>query len=296
MGNSIGTPNTVEEFQKKYEKRCISNHNQMDHNEDVCHGMSLDWMQSMLNEQGKTFITVGQSKHGSLTRKLLIKQNRITHNAYIDALDKFNQSFEPFKEKYIKNVMQMEDIGPKIDRFRRIEALDLAGNVSNTTKYRRALKHYGPEMLQLESKQLGFDQKLRWFQTRFDENARNFHHNYNYFVQCYQERKGLFENIEVRPRNSTIHEDAEEVLGMIGTCIDQLESGECAVVNFQREGGGHYVAFYRGGGVYHMFDPNVGWYSEISKTNLWTMFSDLFAVDYLKKPYKTLQWSIFKKN
>jgi hypothetical protein len=324
MGNTTPKPvnerpQTIEEFEIKYQKSCRSSHNQKVFKEGICHGMCLDWVRSMLNDSGARFMDYHSMKFDSL-KKVYSMEARI-HNVYNKVGEKLIQaSLQAATELRL----QAEHKQRKARRLQQ-HGLQLLDSIENTERrLRGVLSDSERTVLEINvramDRDIGLindivDRNVNFVQAterrilQLNQQMKNdevmFHHFYSYFRQNFREWIKDGEDFSDIVAGVGRYEDfGSDTLGdwfsKIRTCLFQLQTRQCALLNFRRgsddpkdPGAGHYIAFARMNARFHLFDPNVGWYEAEGLDAIMELFKDLWSAGYIRSNYRKSIWRVF---
>ncbi|HKO56948.1 MAG TPA: hypothetical protein VJ276_13820 [Thermoanaerobaculia bacterium] len=324
MGNSTPTPSSkrpqsIEEFELKYTANCRSSHNQKRLKEGICHGMCLDWVRSMIRDSGARFVDYHSMDIGQL-RKVYAVEARM-HQAYNVVGDKL------MKASLARQKELLDQAERKNQKARRLQqhGMELLRTIDETElRLGEKLSESERTVLSINSRAMWrdigrinsyVDETSQFAKTTelqvqrlnevFHDDERMFHHFYSYFrdhLHEWVEKGDEFSDIIAGTGEyESLHPKAlDDWFSKIRACLFQLQSKQCALLNFRRSsddkkdpGAGHYVAFARVDSIYHLFDPNVGWYQVDGLSEMMEMFKDLWSAGYVNGRYSKSIWRVF---
>jgi len=313
MGNSSGRPGSLDAFFQKYKKNQVSPHTHKDLEEGICHGMCLDWIRLMLHGRGEQFKTLTTSSSADVVSRVLLVQSS-THKLFLEAVQQVNEDVarrqEALAARSHVRVERGAALQAQLQQYGQMDkALSIVlqsgvlddGDTGRLATFRQGIvpsmqgvlaqmQANHAEILKIEAanarlSRIVADDKLRydqWFHT---------------FQKLYAER--IKEDVgftDVRYGASLDSGDPSKSIiwfSKILSCIKLLKRGECALLNFRRAKGGHFVAFHFDGAQYHFLDPNAGWYCVDTDQAVAELFHDLWHAAYRDLVYTQSEWRVF---
>lgn len=302
-------PSTPRELLEKYIDNIVSTYNQNDLKQGICHGMCLDWIQSMINGTGSKFTDYSKLKKdqmdvifalpGEFHEKFKVATIDECQRRKDKAYSKLTEA-EQCRQRALHNQGKLQKLSEQEERLKSVGP-HIMKYLSDRTNFEAVLKQQSNAVSrkwdELESEMKHMDRlhgEAEKIREGMAQTARMYPHVYEQFKKKYAEK--LFKDIDIDQGKhySWTPEKLSEWFSKIGTCLNLLGSKQCSMLTFQLDSAdGHVIAFYREGENYHLFDPNVGWFRVQGFDSALELFEDIWHILYRDKKYNNSTWRIF---